>query len=96
MGISVFLDSFGRLVLLGCDIAVYTPAIYLRRRLQRPLYGNLILGLASRLDAFSAYLILTWVPSDAPGGTTGAPVVSPTRSSRTSVRAPQISYAHNR
>ncbi len=30
------LDSLGRLVLLGCGIAAYTPAIYLRRRLQRP------------------------------------------------------------
>ncbi len=30
------------------------------------------------------------------GGTTGKPEVSPTRSSRTSVRATQISYAHDR
>ena len=32
----------------------------------------------------------------APGGTTGKPEVCPTRSSRTSVRATQISYAHDR
>ena len=29
--------SFGQLVVLGCDIAVYTPAPYQRRSLQRPL-----------------------------------------------------------
>ena len=27
---------FGQLVMLGFDIAVFTPAAYLRRRLQRP------------------------------------------------------------
>ena len=32
----------------------------------------------------------------APGGTTDTQAVRPTRSSRTSVRSPQISYAHNR
>ena len=46
---------------------------------------------ASRLDAFSAYPIPTWIPGGAPGGTTGKPEVSPTRSSRTSVGATQIS-----
>ena len=46
--------------------------------------GNLILRLASCLDAFSTYPIrLRW---QCPGGTTGKPVVSPSRSSRTSVR----------
>jgi len=29
--------AFGRLVLLGSDIAVFTPATYQRRSLQRPL-----------------------------------------------------------
>ena len=29
-------ESLGQLVLLGFDIAVFTPAAYLRRRLQRP------------------------------------------------------------
>ena len=57
---------------------------------------DLILWLASRLDAFSAYPYPTRLPSSAPGGTTGAPEVGPTRSSRTSVRATQISNAHNR
>ena len=35
--------------------------------------GGLILGDASRLDAFSAYHCQTWLPSAAPGGTTGTP-----------------------
>ena len=59
-------------------------------------HGNLILELASRLDAFSAYLNRTLLLGYAPGGTTDAQEVRPTRSSRTSVRPPQISYAHNR
>ena len=58
--------------------------------------GDLILRLASCLDAFSTYPYLTRLPGRAPGGTTGWPEVSPTRSSRTSVRSPQISSAHNR
>ena len=88
--------SFGQLVRLGFDIAVFTPASYQRHRLWRPSWGNLILWPASHLDAFSAYPIPTWIPGGAPGGTTGKPEVSPTRSSRTSVRATQISYAHDR
>ena len=39
--------------------------------------GNLILRWASRLDAFSVYPFPTWLPGHAPGGTTGAPEVSP-------------------
>ena len=31
------LEVFGRLVLLGFDIAAFTPATYLRRRLRRAL-----------------------------------------------------------
>ena len=50
-GYICFSDSFGRLVLLGCDIAVYTPAIYLRRRLQRPL-GKSYLGVSFALRCF--------------------------------------------
>ena len=56
--------------------------------------GDLILGWASHLDAFSAYPIQTWLPGGAPGGTTGALEVCPTRSSRTEVSSPQISCAH--
>ena len=58
--------------------------------------GDLILRLASCLDAFSTYPYPTRLPGRAPGGTTGVPEVGPTRSSRTSVRATQISNAHNR
>ena len=48
-------ESLGQLVVLGFAIAGFTPAPYQRRRLQRPLYGVLILRMASHLDAFSAY-----------------------------------------
>ena len=60
------------------------------------LQGGLISGRASRLDAFSAYPLRTRLPGCAPGGTTGTPLVRPTRSSRTKVRAPQASNARNR
>ena len=55
--------------------------------------GNLILRLVSRLDAFSAYPFRMWLPSYAPGGTTGTPVIRPSRSSRTRDRSSQISCA---
>ena len=58
--------------------------------------GNLILRRASRLDAFSAYPSRTWLPSYAPGGTTGTPAVRPSRSSRTKDSPSQISYARDR
>jgi len=58
--------------------------------------GNLILRQASRLDAFSAYPFRTWLPSGAPGGTTGTPAVRPSRSSRTKDSPSQISYARDR
>jgi hypothetical protein len=57
--------------------------------------GNIILGGAWRLDAFSAYLFRTWLRSDAPDGTTATPEVRLTRSSRTKVRTPQVSFAHS-
>ena len=57
---------------------------------------DLILEPASCLDAFSTYPAQTLLPGGAPGGTTGTQEVCPTRSSRTSVGASQISYAHNR
>ena len=55
--------------------------------------GHLILGGASRLDAFSVYPFRTWLPGDAIGMTAGTPVVRPARSSRTKASSPQISYA---
>ena len=88
--------TFGLLVVLGFDVAVFTPAPYQRRSLQRPLCGVLILRLASHLDAFSAYLIPTRIPGGAPGGTTGLPEVGQPRSSRTSGRTAQDSCAHDR
>ena len=56
--------------------------------------GYLILRGASRLDAFSVYPFPTWLPGCAIGMTTGAPEVSPSRSSRTKDSSSQISYAH--
>ena len=88
--------SFGQLVVLGCVVTDYTPAPYRRRSLRRPSWGVLILRKASHLDAFSAYPYQTRIPGGAPGGTTGKPEVCPTRSSRTSVRSPQNSNAHDR
>ncbi len=45
--------------------------------------GWAILRTASRLDAFSASPVRTWLPGYAPGGTAHAPAVRPPRSSRT-------------
>jgi hypothetical protein len=56
--------------------------------------GDLILESASRLDAFSAYPHRTWLPGVATGVTTGTLAVRSTRSSRTRVNSPQVSYAH--
>src|SRR6266566_7111193 len=56
--------------------------------------GNLISRRASHLDAFSAYPNRTWLPSGAPGGTTGTPAVRPLRSSRTRSSSSQVPYAH--
>ena len=56
--------------------------------------GYLILRGASRLDAFSVYPRPTWLPGCGPGGPTGAPEVSPPRSSRTKGSSSQISFAH--
>ena len=58
--------------------------------------GNLVLEGASRLDAFSAYPVPTWLPGDAPSGTAGTPEVGPPQSSRTRGDSPQVSYAHGR
>ena len=56
--------------------------------------GYLILGGASRLDAFSVYPFRTWLPGHEPGCSTGTPAVRPSRSSRTKDSSLQISYAH--
>jgi hypothetical protein len=57
--------------------------------------GVLILGGASHLDAFSGYPFPTSLPGDAPGGTAGTRVVSPSRSSRTRDGSPQHSNARD-
>src|SRR5512143_245384 len=57
--------------------------------------GDIILGGAWHLDAFSAYLFRTWLRSDASDETTATPEVRPTRSSRTKVGIPQVSCAHS-
>ena len=58
--------------------------------------GNLVSEGASRLDAFSAYPVPTWLPGGAPSGTAGTPEVGPPQSSRTRGDAPQVSYTHGR
>ena len=78
-------------------IAVLTPHSYLPRSLQGVLLiseGYLILRGASRLDAFSVYPVPAWLLGHEPGGSTDAPEVSPSRSSRTKDSSSQISYAH--
>ena len=57
--------------------------------------GGFILGTASHLDAFSGYPCRSSLPGVAPGGTAGTRADRPTRSSRTRVRTPQPSNAHD-
>ena len=57
--------------------------------------GRLILGAASRLDAFSASPFSTWRSSRGMGIPTGTLAVEPSRSSRTGDDCPQSSYAHD-
>jgi hypothetical protein len=59
-------------------------------------WGDLVLRLVSRLDAFSGYPFRTWLPGCAAGATTGAPEVRPSRSSRTRERSSQVSNTHGR
>ena len=88
--------GFGRLVPLGCRHCCPCTCGLSTSSSLTALCGNLILRKASCLDAFSTYPCRTRLPGRAPGGTTGAPEVRPTRSSRTSVGTSQISCAHNR
>ena len=59
-------------------------------------WGDLVLRLVSRLDAFSGYPFRTWLLGDAAGATTDAPEVRPSRSSRTRDRSSQVSNTHGR
>src|SRR5258708_8148614 len=56
--------------------------------------GELILGRASCLDAFSIYLFQTSLPSGAPGGTARTQEVCSSRSSRTRDNSLQFPCAH--
>ena len=85
---------------VGCDPrGSCTPGLstwWSPRSLQYLVHGNLVSEGASRLDAFSAYPVPTWLPCDAPSGTAGTPAVGPPQSSRTRGDAPQVSCAHGR
>jgi hypothetical protein len=91
----------GRLVLVSCThYCVSTSSLSTRWSSWALLIpyglGDLILGRASRLYAFSGYHNRTSLPSRALGRTTGTQEVRPSRSSRTKDSPPQISYAHSR
>ena len=89
-------EAFGQLVPLGSTCRHAHTCGLSTSSSPTALQGGLISGGASRLDAFSAYPVRTRLPGRAPGGATGTPLVRPTRSSRTKVRAPQASNARNR
>ena|SRR5438477_5825189 len=81
-------------------IAPGPRAAYRRGGLPRPFRrlkasGWFILGRASHLDAFSGYHSRPSLPGGALGRTTGTRAGRPTRSSRTRVRSPQPSNAHD-
>ena len=82
--------------LLPLHLRPINQVVFLGSYPARMRVGDLILWWASRLDAFSAYPVRTWLPSGAPGGTTGTPGVRPSRSSRTRDGSTQVSYAHGR
>jgi hypothetical protein len=81
-------------------VAPIPRAAYRRSGLLRPFRelkapGEFISGAASHLDAFSGYLRRSSLPGGALGRTAGTRADRPTRSSRTRVRAPQFSNAHD-
>src|SRR5258707_12543332 len=91
----------GRLVLVSyahyCTSTSSLSTWWSSRALLFPFgLGDLILGRASRLYAFSGYHNRTSLPSCAIGMTTGTQEVRPSRSSRTKDSPLQISYAHSR
>ena len=92
---------YGRLGPLRLErIAPRPRAAYRRGGLPRPFRrlkasGEFILGRASHLDAFSGYHSRPSLPGVALGRTTGTRAGRPTRSSRTRVRSPQLSNAHD-
>ena len=86
----------GRLVLVSYAHYCASTSSLSTRWSSWALQGDLILGRASRLYAFSGYHNRTSLPSRAIGMTTGTQEVRPSRSSRTKDSPPQISYAHSR
>ena len=91
----------GRLVLVSCrPCGPFTSSLSNRWSscaLLAPYgLGDLILGSASRLYAFSVYHNRTSLPSRAIGMTAGTQEVRSSRSSRTKDKPPQISCAHIR
>ena len=92
---------YGRLGPLRLEPFTGRPrAAYRRGGLPRPFKrlmasGTFILGRASHLDAFSGYHSRPSLPGGALGRTTGTRAGRPTRSSRTRVRSPQLSNAHD-
>src|SRR2546423_10879191 len=91
----------GRLVLVSCEHYWSSTSSLSNRWSSCALLapyglGDLILGSASRLYAFSVYHNRTSLPSYAIGMTAGTQEVRPSRSSRTKDRPPQISSAHTR
>ena len=93
-------QALDRLVLTSFRIAALTPSTYQPCRLQGVLpacaVGYFFLRGASRLDAFSVYPVRISLPCCAVGTTTVAPVMRPSRSSRTRDSSSQISCAHDR
>ena len=90
-------ERFGLLVPLGCArCRACTCGLSTSSSMTALYCGDLISRGASCLDAFSTYPGRGRLPGGAAGATTGTPVPRPTRSSRTSVGASQVSYAHNR
>jgi len=65
-----------------------------RRSYSAEADGRTHLGEGFVLRCFQRLSNQTWLPSDAPGGTTGTPEVCPPRSSRTGGSPPQFSCAH--
>ena len=91
-------QALGRLVAVRCvRCRTCTPALSTssssRGLTSLKGMGGLVLGGASRLDAFSVYPVRTWLPSGALGGAAGTPAVRPSRSSRTEDSSPQASCA---
>ena len=91
----------GRLGPLRLEWVAPRPrAAYRRGGLPRPFRGVehlgwFILGRASHLDAFSGYHSRPSLPGGALGSAAGTRAGRPTRSSRTRVRPPQPSTAHD-